>query len=38
MSVILVETEITKDLKLGGADLKLSSLAELRDLLKDLTA
>ncbi len=35
MSVILIETEITKDLGLGGADLKLSSLAELRDLLKD---
>ncbi len=33
MSVILIETEITKDLELGGADLKLSSLAELRDLL-----
>ncbi len=38
MSVILIETEITKDLGLGGADLKLSSLAELRDLLKDRTA
>jgi beta-phosphoglucomutase len=38
MSVILVETRITRDLELGGADLKLSSLAELRDLLKDLTA
>jgi len=38
MSVILIETEITKDLGLGGADLKLSSLAELRDLLKDLIA
>ncbi|MFA4947460.1 MAG: HAD family phosphatase [Candidatus Krumholzibacteriia bacterium] len=37
MSVILIETEITKDLELGGADLMLSSLAELRDLLKDLT-
>jgi HAD superfamily hydrolase (TIGR01509 family) len=38
MSVILIETQITKDLELGGADLKLSSLAELRDLLKDLIA
>ena len=38
MRVILIETEITKDLKLGGADLMLSSLAELRDLLRDLTA
>jgi beta-phosphoglucomutase len=37
MSVILVKTEITKDLELGGADLVLSSLAELGDLLKDLT-
>ena len=37
MSVILIETEITKDLELGGADLTLSSLAELRDLLRDLT-
>jgi beta-phosphoglucomutase-like phosphatase (HAD superfamily) len=38
MSVILIETEITKDLELGGANLKLSSLAELRDLLRDLIA
>ena len=36
MKVILIETEITKELKLGGADLALSSLAELRDLLKGL--
>ena len=38
MSVILIETEITKQLKLGGADLALASLAELRDLLIDVTA
>jgi beta-phosphoglucomutase len=38
MNVILIETEITKNLKLGGADLALSSLAELRDLLKDAAA
>jgi hypothetical protein len=38
MRVILIKTEITKDLKLGGADLTLSGLAELRDLLRDLTA
>jgi beta-phosphoglucomutase len=35
MRVILIETEITRNLKLGGADLALSSLAELRDILKD---
>lgn len=38
MRVILIETEITKDLELGGADLKLSSLAELRDLLNGLVS
>lgn len=32
MRVILIETPITRDLELGGADLKLSSLAELRRL------
>lgn len=34
MRVILLETPITRDLGLGGADLKLSSLAELRGLLE----
>ena len=38
MRVILIETEITRDLGLGGADLSLSGLAELRDLLGSLTA
>ncbi|HVO76683.1 MAG TPA: HAD family phosphatase [Candidatus Bathyarchaeia archaeon] len=33
MRVILIETSITKDLGLGGADLKIASLAELRRLL-----
>jgi HAD superfamily hydrolase (TIGR01509 family) len=37
MRVILLETEITRHLKLGGADLALASLAELRDLLIELT-
>jgi len=37
MRVILIETPITKHLRLGGADLKLSSLAELRDLLEEIT-
>jgi HAD superfamily hydrolase (TIGR01509 family) len=32
MRVILIETPITRNLKLGGADLKLSGLAELRNL------
>jgi len=34
MRVILIETPITKDLKLGGADLKLASLAAFRRLLE----
>ncbi len=38
MRVILLETEITRHLKLEGADLALASLAELRDLLIELTA
>jgi beta-phosphoglucomutase-like phosphatase (HAD superfamily) len=38
MRVILLETEITKQLQIGGADLTLASLAELRDLLIELTA
>jgi HAD superfamily hydrolase (TIGR01509 family) len=37
MRVILIETPITRALNLGGADLKLSSLAELRDLLLKIT-
>jgi beta-phosphoglucomutase len=36
MNVILIETEITRDLGLGGADLELRSLTELRDLLEEL--
>jgi len=36
MRVILIETPITKDLGLGGADLKLSGLAELRGLLEQI--
>ncbi len=36
MRVILVETAITRDLRLGGADLAVSSLAELRDLLAEI--
>jgi beta-phosphoglucomutase len=35
MRVILIETEITRSLNLRGADLALSSLGELRDLLRD---
>ena len=38
MRVILIETEITRDLELGGADLILPGLAELLDLLKDFAA
>jgi HAD superfamily hydrolase (TIGR01509 family) len=38
MRVILLETDITRHLKLEGADLALGSLAELRDLLIGLTA
>lgn len=34
MPVILIETDITRDLKLDGADLALSNLAEFRDLLQ----
>jgi HAD superfamily hydrolase (TIGR01509 family) len=36
MRVILIETPITRDLRLRGADLKLSSLGELRDLLEEI--
>jgi HAD superfamily hydrolase (TIGR01509 family) len=35
MSVILIDTEITRDLRLTGADLACSSLAELRELLEE---
>lgn len=35
MRVILIETSITRDLALEGADLACSSLAEFRDLLRD---
>lgn len=38
MRVILIETPITRDLELDGADLALSSLAELRDLLEKMAA
>jgi hypothetical protein len=36
MRVILIETPITKDLQIGGADLKLSDLSELRGLLEQI--
>ena len=38
MRVILIETSITRDLALEGADLAFSSLSELRDLLKEIPA
>ena len=38
MRVILIETPITRDLELDGADLALSNLAELRDLLEEIAA
>ena len=38
MKVILVETAITRGLSIGGADLSLSGVAELRDLLRRILA
>jgi hypothetical protein len=36
MRVILIETPLTRDLHIAGADLTLSNLAELDDLLHDI--
>jgi len=34
MSVILIKTEITRELNIGGADLKFDNLSEFKETLK----